>query len=381
MHRNHVSNLAWRWGFTHFTRLTHSLLLGGLSLLGVFASGCAAPEFQQELPVIESTDVPRELDKVTLPPYRVEPPDILLIEALHNVRPAGDHLRSGDQIMIRVSNTLPIDPEGSLIENEFKVINGIIMVENNGTVDLGPIYGTVKVAGLTFEAAKAAIATHLTDVAGLTDPQVSMTLPNVSGKQEIAGEHLVRPDGTVSLGVYGSFYVTGKTLDQIKDELEVFLGNDIDKPEVHVDVLAYNSKKYYVITDGGGIGEQVVTLPYTGNETVLDAIANINGLSTASSKNVWVARPAPAGTSYAQKMPVDYRGISQDGITTTNYQLMPGDRVYIKADGMIIIDNFIAKAVAPWERVASFTLVGYNVVRRLQQSSSQFNRSQGGGNF
>src|SRR5690606_10565113 len=98
--------------------------------------------------------------------YRVEPPDILLIEALHNVRPASDLLRSGDQLMIRVSNTLPIDPEGSVIENEFKVINGLFMVENNGSVDLGPIYGTVQVAGLTFDDAQVAITKHLTEVAG-----------------------------------------------------------------------------------------------------------------------------------------------------------------------------------------------------------------------
>ncbi|MEX0724833.1 MAG: polysaccharide biosynthesis/export family protein [Planctomycetaceae bacterium] len=381
MHRLDVRNRTFRWVSVLHFRSTRSLSLSGLLLLSGILSGCAAPELQESMPVIEATDVPRELDKVTLPPYRVEPPDILLIEALHNVRPAGDLLRSGDQLLIRVSGTIPLDltEGGQQLENEFKVINGMFMVENNGTVDLGPIYGSVQIAGLTFEDAKAAITTHLTEVAGLTEPQVSMSLPNVAGKQNIAGEHLVRPDGTVSLGVYGSFYVTGKTLDQIKDELEVFLAEDIDKPEVNVDVIAYNSKKYYVITDGGGIGEQVVPFPYTGNETVLDAIAGVNGLSTASSKNVWLARPAPAGTSYAQKMPVDYRAISQDGITTTNYQIMPGDRVYIKADGLIIVDNFIAKAVAPMERLASFTLVGYNVVRRLQQSSAQFNRNSGSG--
>ena len=51
-----------------------------------------------------------------------------------------------------------------------------------------------------------------------------------------------------------------------------------------VDVLAYNSKVYYVIMDGGGYGQQIVRLPCTGNETVLDAIAQVNGLPQVASK-------------------------------------------------------------------------------------------------
>ena len=38
-----------------------------------------------------------------------------------------------------------------------------------------------------------------------------------------------------------------------------------------MDVQGFNSKLYYVILDGGGAGQQVVRLPVTGNETVLDA--------------------------------------------------------------------------------------------------------------
>jgi polysaccharide export outer membrane protein len=62
-----------------------------------------------------------------------------------------------------------------------------------------------------------------------------------------------------------------------------------------IDVLAYNSKVYYVITDGGGYGEQVVRIPITGGENVLDAKSQVNGLSPVSSRhNVWIARRASA---------------------------------------------------------------------------------------
>ena len=52
-----------------------------------------------------------------------------------------------------------------------------------------------------------------------------------------------------------------------------------------------------IITTFAGNGEQVVRLPITGNETVLDGISQIGGLSAVSSKKVWIARPAPASPS------------------------------------------------------------------------------------
>jgi protein involved in polysaccharide export with SLBB domain len=331
------------------------------------------------VPDVVHSDIPRELDKVTIPPYRVEPPDILLIEAVHNIRPPKDKLRAGDQIIIRVGNTLPIDPEEDEISAEYKRINGLFQIETNGTIDLGPVYGTVHLEGLDFEEMKIAIDKHLKESVGLRDPQVSISMPDVAGKQAIEGNHLVRPDGSVSLGVYGSVYVAGKTLDQIKIDTEKHLEQFIHEPEIHVDVLAYNSKVYYVITDGGGIGEQVQRLPFTGNETVLDAIANIQGLSAASSKHIWVARPSPAGVEVAQNMEVDWRAITQDGITTTNYQILPGDRIFIKADDLVTFNNFISKVIAPFERMMGFTLLGYSTVRRTQQSRSSFNSNSGGG--
>jgi len=43
-----------------------------------------------------SNHLPRELKKVSLPEYRIEPPDILLIEAVNNLRPANAPLVPGN---------------------------------------------------------------------------------------------------------------------------------------------------------------------------------------------------------------------------------------------------------------------------------------------
>lgn len=51
--------------------------------------------------------------------------------------------------------------------------------------------------------------------------------------------------------------------------------------------MRYNSKKYYVITAGANVGENIQTFPITGKETVLDAIGQIRGLQRVSSKTMW----------------------------------------------------------------------------------------------
>jgi polysaccharide export outer membrane protein len=169
------------------------------------------------------------------------------------------------------------------------------------------------------------------------------------------------------------------TLDQIAAVVAKAIESRLDpkavqdnpvKPEdVSVDVLAYNSKVYYVITDGGGYGEQVYKFPVTGNDTVMDAIANIGGLPAVSSKKMWVARRTPCGAAPIV-LPIDWCGTAQRGESCTNYQLFPGDRVYVKADRLITCDTWLAKFLAPVERVLGVTLLGSSTVNSIRNRNS-----------
>ena len=154
----------------------------------------------------------------------------------------------------------------------------------------------------------------------------------------ITGSFIVRPDGTVGLGSWGSVSVTGLTLEQTADAVrlqmmksKVLTGAKAESIVVIVDVLAYNSKRFYVITDDGSSGEQVHAFPCGGNETVLDVVANVGGNSAKLSNKVWIARPSPRAEQPAQILPVDWTGITQNGVATTNYQILAGDRVYVKS--------------------------------------------------
>lgn len=345
-----LTNLKWGvWGF---------LLIFSLA-------GCASYQ-EARISTLAATDIPRELEKASSPMYRIEPPDVLLIEVVSNIRLPNAPIKPGDRLLIRGSNLLPPDPESGPLETEFRILNAEFMVQPNGAIDLGPEYGSIRIAGLNFTQAAEAISEHLKEVVGLKAPKIAISLPDLAGEQAVMGDHLVYPDGTVNLGIYGNVHLAGLTLQEARLALEQRLSQYMLSPEARVSVVGFNSKVYYVITDGGGYGEQVVRLPFTGNETVLDAVAQVRGLSDVSSKRIWLARPTLSGMECAQRLPVDYRAITQDGVTTSNYQLYPGDRIYIKADHLITVDNFISKVTAPVERVFGVILLGTGVVRNLE---------------
>jgi polysaccharide export outer membrane protein len=298
--------------------------------------------------------VPRELDKVSQPPYRIETPDILLIDTTRVVPRPPYRIQPLDGLLIQASNVLPAEP-----------IGGAYGVEPEGTVDLGPSYGKVQVAGLSVEDAEKAVAEQLKK-AGFKNAEVRVAVGQSRGMQQIRGEHLVRPDGSISLGVYGSVYLAGLTLDEAKTVIEAHLAQYLLGPEVSVDVYAYNSKTYYIVTAGGGYGEQVYRFPHTGNETVLDAMSQINGLPIVASRHrVWVARPAPAGAGCYQVLPVDWQAITRGGATATNYQVLPGDRIFVDADPLVTADTALARVFSPLERVFGITLLGSSVVHSI----------------
>jgi polysaccharide export outer membrane protein len=167
------------------------------------------------------------------------------------------------------------------------------------------------------------------------------------------------------------------TVAETKASIEAQLRKYLQDPEIVVEVQGFNSKTYYVILDGGGAGQQVIRLPVTGNETVLDAIANVNGLSPVSSTHhIWVARPAPTDCAPYQILPVDWYSVSTRGDPTTNYQLMPGDRVYVDAQAAVVADTYLARFLAPIERLFGVTLLGASAVREIEGNGVNSNNGR-----
>jgi RNA polymerase sigma factor (sigma-70 family) len=148
---------------------------------------------------------------------------------------------------------------------------------------------------------------------------------------KLAGQRLVRPDGSISLGQLGTVMVSGLTVARARQAIAEHLANRLDgfdPRKLTVEVVAFNSKVVYVITGGKG-GEQVYRLPARDGDTVLDVIAAARvTLVGIGRKTIHVARRSPGGDN--QILPVDWKAITGEGDPTTNYCLNPGDRVYVQ---------------------------------------------------
>jgi polysaccharide export outer membrane protein len=314
--------------------------------------------------------VPHELAKVSLPPYVIESPDILTINALRLVPKPPYKIEPLDSIGIRVTETIPEQP-----------IQGLYPVEPTGKVNLGFNYGSVFVQGMTIEEAKVAIDKHLRKSLK-PGYQVSVTIGETRAMLLIRGQHLVQTDGTVNLGVYGAVYVDNMTIPQAKEVIEKHLSQFLVDPEIALTVTGYNSKVFYLVNDGGGVaGEQITRLPMTGKTTVLDALGQVGGLPVHVEKHkMYLVRPAPSGSCQSLVLPVDYKGIVCRGETDTNYQILPGDRLYVKAAPLLSLDAYESRILAPIDRFLGTVLLVNGVISSYQGIATFHSTTNNGSN-
>jgi polysaccharide biosynthesis/export protein len=311
----------------------------------------------------EADEPPRELSKVLQPTYRIEPPDLLLIEAIKLVPRAPYRIAPFDVLKIAASGTIPSQP-----------IMGQFLVESEGVVSFGPAYGRIRVVGMTVDEASEEITRKLKGL--LQRPAVTVTLTQVAGVQQVSSMYPVQPDGTVNLRGYGKVYVSGKTMAEAREAVERHLSEFFDSPEITVDVMGFNSKVYYIVIAGAESGESIFRFPVTGNETVLDALSNINGLPMVSSKTMWVARPGPGELTRENILPVNYTAISRGGVTDTNYQLMPGDRLYIVDDKIIATNNVVGQFTNPIEKMLRVSQLGASTTTGMQILGRGYNQNR-----
>ncbi len=143
---------------------------------------------------------------------------------------------------------------------------------------------------------------------------------------EIPADQMVKIDGTIDLGGFGRIIVAGMTVEQIEnlviERIESLTGK---RNAVNVQLLESNAAVYYVLGSVSSPG----AYPLVGRETVLDAILRAGGLNgTASPCDIVLSRPT-GPCECRVVMPICYRQITQMGDTTTNFQIQPGDRIYV----------------------------------------------------
>jgi polysaccharide export outer membrane protein len=146
-----------------------------------------------------------------------------------------------------------------------------------------------------------------------------------AARSTIEGEHLVRPDGSISLGTCGTVRVSGMTIRQARTAIAKALAPYAHarcEVAVHVELFACNSKAYYIVAK-----DKVRRFSLANDETAVGAVLKVEGLAAAANKSgVRIARPM--GTT-VKTMDVDWRAITQEGRLATNHKLQSGDRIYV----------------------------------------------------
>jgi len=214
---------------------------------------------------------------------------------------------------------------------------------------------------------------------------VSVEPVNFDATIRLPGDQTIKPDGRISLGEFGPFSAAGKTVEQLQLEIQSLIDSTISarleteyalqqrrleqestdelllegiddddedddqlsrqsardrearrafdddrekqlrQNRISVRLTNWDSKKIYVLGEVNSPGSFV----YQGNETVLDAIIEAGGIgSKANHHAIIVSRPSNCGECKTV-MKVCYDQIVQLGDASTNYQLMPGDRVFV----------------------------------------------------
>ena len=111
-------------------------------------------------------------------------------------------------------------------------------------------------------------------------------------------------------------------------------------------------------------------LPWTGNETVLDALQYAGGLTaTAEPKDIRLVRPGRAGKP-SKVYKVDLAAIQERGEVTTNYQIFPNDRLIVGRNEIVKKTAEIDRLVAPVQSITGSILQEAFTLRAIQNATA-----------
>ena len=151
---------------------------------------------------------------------------------------------------------------------------------------------------------------------------------NVSGKSEFSSSILpgqttlkgsrVDGNGKILLPLVGSVHVSGRTVEQLQEELKEKYSYYIKKPWIIVEITEYKSKPIYLLGQFRNPGVYYIDRP----TNVIQAIAYGNGLNpSANLRGTRVLRNE-------RLLPVDIYNLLMHGDITQNIWLGAGDSIY-----------------------------------------------------
>lgn len=147
-----------------------------------------------------------------------------------------------------------------------------------------------------------------------------LTIPAGSYRSAEQAGNLVNEDGTIFYPYVGNVHVAGLTTREVRAVLAKGLSKVIEKLQIDVRVIAFRSKRVYVVGEVKQPGQQEITdVPLT----ILDAVTRAGGFTVESDHSqVLLTRK---GTTWR----VDLQALYEDGAVGQNVRLEPGDIVNV----------------------------------------------------
>jgi len=170
----------------------------------------------------------------------------------------------------------------------------------------------------------------------------------------------IRPDGKIGFEAIGEIDVAGKTPSQVANVLR---GKILDLYQVEGDnpidvrVVAFRSKRYYVLGQVGNPGAQV----YSGRDTVLGAIA-LAGSPTvlAWGDRIQVIRPSANKNIKPKIFEFNYDRAAAHGDASKDVLLQEGDIIYVPPTVLAAAAMVLEEFLRPIARAFS----GYYIVEQ-----------------
>jgi len=161
-------------------------------------------------------------------------------------------------------------------------------------------------------------------------------------RPELSGQYAIEATGCIDLGDYGPLRVEGKTLAEAARRIAQETGQA--PADVTVRVTAYRSQ--YLFLTGQVIGWQR-TVPYQGQETVLDLLQRVGGITPAAElRDIYIVRTHLEQNQRPEVFHVDLAAIVLKHDDKTNIRLLPFDQVSIGESRQ----SELEKTFPPWLR-------------------------------
>jgi polysaccharide export outer membrane protein len=167
--------------------------------------------------------------------------------------------------------------------------------------------------------AKAALGTPQDDHPFILGAEDQITVL-VYGSPEFSGQHMIRPDGKITMPFLGDVIATGITPAELSFSIKDKLKKYIVDPDVSVSVSAVNSKRYYIQGEVNRTGEYKLLVP----TKVLEALVNAGGFKDfANQKKIVIMRTS------GERLNFNYKEVIKGKNMDQNIYLKPGDIIIV----------------------------------------------------